>query len=145
MDRATHAVSLMQSGFNCTQAVLSTYADVFGLDRETALRLSTGFGVGMGGLGDTCGAVTGAFMVLGLRYGSTEPDDRQATRKTYQQVRKFAKRFKARHKSTLCRDLVDLRKSPVSVVTRRKQFSTHCPKMVQTAVKILEEMVGDEW
>lgn len=144
VDRVKQAVSLMRSGFNCTQAVLSTYADLFGLDRQTALRLSTGFGVGMGGLGDTCGAVTGAFMVLGLRYGATEPDDRQATRKTYQQVRKFAKRFKARHESILCRDLVDLGKSPVSVVARRKQFSTHCPKMVQTAVEILEEMLGDK-
>ncbi|MBC8867932.1 MAG: C_GCAxxG_C_C family protein, partial [Planctomycetes bacterium] len=63
---------------------------------------------------------------------------------TYQQVRKFAKRFKARHESILCRDLVDLGKSPVSVVARRKQFSTHCPKMVQTAVEILEEMLGDK-
>jgi hypothetical protein len=78
------------------------------------------------------------------RYGTRDPDDRRATRKTYQRVRQFAKRFKARHKSILCRDLVDFGKSPVSVVARRKQSSTHCPVIVQTAVEILEEMVGDE-
>jgi hypothetical protein len=54
VDRADQAVSLMQSGFNCTQAVLSTYADMFDLDRDAALRLSTGFGVGMGGLARSC-------------------------------------------------------------------------------------------
>jgi C_GCAxxG_C_C family probable redox protein len=133
----------MESGFNCTQAVLSTYADVFGLDREAALKLSTGFGIGMGGMGDTCGAVTGAFMVLGLRYGASDPDDRQATRKTYQQVRSFAAKFKARHASILCRELVDLGKTAKGAYAAEEQFSTRCPKMVQTAVDILEEMLGE--
>jgi C_GCAxxG_C_C family probable redox protein len=133
----------MQSSFNCTQAVLATYAAAFGLDREAALKLSTGFGIGMGGMGDTCGAVTGAFMVLGLRHGSTDPDDRQATRKTYQQVRSFAAKFKARHASILCRELVDLGKTAKGAYAAEEQFSTRCPKMVQTAVEILEEMLGD--
>lgn len=144
VNRANQAVSLMQSGFNCTQAVLCTFADVFDLDRETALRLSTGFGIGMGGLGDTCGAVTGAFMVLGLKYGSPDPGDRQATRKTYKQVRQFAKRFKARHESVMCRELVGLSKTAKGAYAAEEQFSTRCPKMVQTAVEILEEMLGEE-
>ena len=75
MSRVEQAVSCFKGGFNCSQAVLSTYAQDFGLDREAALKLAAGFGGGMGRMAGTCGAVTGAFMVLGLKHGPTEAGD----------------------------------------------------------------------
>ena len=80
MSRVEQAVSCFQGGFNCSQAVLSTYAQDFGLDREAALKLAAGFGGGMGRMAGTCGAVTGAFMVLGLKHGPTEAGDQTGLR-----------------------------------------------------------------
>ena len=70
MTSVERAVSCFEKGFSCSQAVFSTYAEHSGLDHETALRIAGGFG-GMGRMGETCGALSGAFMVIGLKYGST--------------------------------------------------------------------------
>ena len=67
MKRSKHAVSCFKDGFSCSQALLSTYGDQFGLNHELALKVSGAFGGGMGRMGETCGAVTGAFMVIGLK------------------------------------------------------------------------------
>jgi len=69
MSRVEEAVSCFADGFSCSQSIVSTYGTEFGVDREKALKISTGFGGGMGRLGGTCGAVTGAIMVIGLKYG----------------------------------------------------------------------------
>jgi len=101
MNRVEHAVSSFKEGFNCSQAVLSTYGPQFGLNRESALKVSGAFGAGMGRLGETCGAVTGAFMVIGLKYGSTRAEDKETKERAYSLVRDFVKKFKARNGSIL--------------------------------------------
>src|SRR5271157_2593387 len=107
MQNATEtAVACFKQGFSCSQAILSTFGEQFGLDQKTALKLAAGFGGGMGRMAGTCGAVTGAFMVLGLKYGAVSPDDRQAKELTYERVRMFAARFKERNGSLECRELL---------------------------------------
>ncbi|HYC20977.1 MAG TPA: C-GCAxxG-C-C family protein [Candidatus Bathyarchaeia archaeon] len=69
MTKEEDAVALFQHGFSCSQAVLSAFAQHFGLERDTALRISQGFGAGIAYTDDICGAVSGAIMVIGLRYG----------------------------------------------------------------------------
>ena len=144
MSNPEKAVACFKEGFACSQAVLATYADAFGMDRETALRVAGGFGGGMGGLGEVCGAVTGAFMVLGLKYGRTDPADKAAKEKTYAAVQKFANRFKDRHGSIICRDLIgcDL-STPAGVQAAREKglFATVCVDMVRSAAEILEELL----
>src|SRR5512137_2490461 len=103
MTRIEEAVALFKQGSSCSQAVVAAFAPSLGLDRDTALRLASGFGGGMGRLAETCGAVTGAFMVLGLKYGAATTD-KQAKETIYALVRDFAQRFKAVHGSILCRD-----------------------------------------
>ncbi|MBA7619010.1 hypothetical protein ES703_26342 [subsurface metagenome] len=83
MSRIEKVVSSFKGNFNCAQSVFSSYAPQYGLDRDTALRLATGFGGGMGLMQNTCGAVSGAFMVIGLRYGMGINDDKDAREKTY--------------------------------------------------------------
>lgn len=145
MNRAEQAVSCFKSGFNCSQAILSTYGEQFGLDREIALRLAAGFGGGMGRMAGICGAVTGAFMVLGLRYGPVEAADQEARETTYERVREFARRFEARNGTTVCRDLIrcDI-DTPEGLATAREQklFSSVCPKFVHDVAEILEQMLG---
>src|SRR5271157_2412795 len=106
INRIETAESCFRQGFSCSQAILSTFGEQFGLDRDTVLKLAAGFGGGMGRMAGTCGAVTGAVMVLGLKYGAVSPDDRQAKELTYEKVREFAARFKEREGSLVCRELL---------------------------------------
>jgi C_GCAxxG_C_C family probable redox protein len=143
MDRTDAAASRFAEGYNCSQAVLSAYAPILGLAEETALKIASGFGGGMGRMAETCGAVTGALMVLGLKHGTTSPD-REARERVYEQVREFAKRFKARNGSLLCRELLscDLSTPEGLQQARDADFvSKICPKFVRDAAEILEEML----
>jgi C_GCAxxG_C_C family probable redox protein len=117
------------------------YAEPLGMDTETALKLAAGFGGGMGRMGHACGAVTGAFMALGLKYGGLDP---KAKEKTYELVREFASRFKDRHGSLNCNDLLACDISTPEGRERIKQqrlHSTLCPQFVRDAAEILEELL----
>jgi C_GCAxxG_C_C family probable redox protein len=109
---------------------------------ESALRVASGFGGGMGCMGEACGAVTGAIMVLGLRHGAATAD-REAKEQVYQKVSEFIQRFKARNGTMTCRELLGCDIStPEGLQRMRDQglFTTLCPRFVQDAVEILEEM-----
>jgi len=143
MNRTEIALSRFAEGFNCSQSVLSAYAE--GIDRETALKIASGFGGGMGRMAETCGTVTGAFMVLGLKFGAASPD-REAKERVYGKVREFADRFKARNSSLDCRDLLgcDISTTEGHQAARdRNLTATTCPKFVRDAIEILEEMLAE--
>ena len=78
MDRIKQAVTAFKEGFSCSQAVFSALSESSGLERNTALKISQPFGGGIAHMGDTCGAVTGAFMAIGLQYGRTKAEDAEA-------------------------------------------------------------------
>lgn len=143
--KSEQAVERFGKGFNCSQAVLSSYSEQFGLDCEKAFKVATGFGGGMR-MGSTCGAVTGAFMVLGLKYGNTTAEDKKGKANTYKKVEEYTKRFKARNDSVMCRELLgcDLR-TPEGMKEAQDKglFSSICPRMVREAVEILEEMMNE--
>ena len=93
MTHADTAAAVFSQGFACSQAVLSAYAAEHGLDKDAALKVSAGFGGGMGRMAQTCGAVTGAYMVLGLKHGAVSGQDQDAKQKTCRLVREFAERL----------------------------------------------------
>ena len=105
MDKVQEAVSVFKSGFNCSQAIVRTYGPEYGLTPLDSLRVSCGFGGGMR-RGDTCGAVTGALMVLGLRYGPKDVADTSAKNDVYSRVTEFCRRYEARCDSVVCRELL---------------------------------------
>ena len=109
MNRKEQAEASFKEGFSCSQAVLAAFSDEFRIPRETALRISQGFGGGMARMAETCGALTGAFMVIGLKHGRTRAEDDAAKEKTYALCHELVRRFRARHGSLLCRDLLRLR------------------------------------
>jgi C_GCAxxG_C_C family probable redox protein len=122
--------------------VLSSYAE--GIDQETALKIASGFGGGMGRMAETCGAVTGAMMILGLRFGGTTPD-REAKESVYARIRDFADRFQARNGSLVCRILIGCDISTpegYEMAQEKSLFTTTCPKFVRDAAEILEEMLA---
>jgi C_GCAxxG_C_C family probable redox protein len=105
-DRVEQAIACFQEGFSCSQAVLSTFAPQLGMDRDLALKVSGAFGAGMGRMGETCGAVTGAFMVIGLLHGRTKVEDQETKEKAYALVAELAEQFRQRNGSLACRDLI---------------------------------------
>ena len=142
MSRIEAAVSRFAEGYNCSQAVLSAYAEQFGVDEKTALKIAAGFGGGMGRMAETCGAVTGAFMVLGLQCGQASPEP-EAKEAVYRRIREYADHFRARHGSLLCRELLGCDISVPESLQRARElelFSKTCPQFVRDACEILEEM-----
>jgi C_GCAxxG_C_C family probable redox protein len=147
MSRAERAVAYFDQGFNCSQSVCTAFAEQFGVDHETALKIAAGFGSGMGRMAGTCGAVTGAFMAIGLKYGAVKGEDKQAKETTYAQVRAFAKRFADRHGTLVCKELLECDIStPEGLKQAHEQnlFKTRCAQLVKSAAEILEEMLNVE-
>jgi C_GCAxxG_C_C family probable redox protein len=144
MSEAESAVSCFEEGFNCSQAVFSTYCPQFGLPRDMALKIAGAFGGGMGNMGKTCGAVTGAFMVIGLKHGTAEAGDEQAKAKVRELVREFVERFQSRNGSTECRELLgcDISTQAGLELAREKGlFTTLCPGFVRDAAEIIDQIV----
>jgi C_GCAxxG_C_C family probable redox protein len=144
MDRVNRAVEVFKEGFSCSQAVLEAFSEAMGLDRDTALKIAQSFGGGMAHTGETCGAVTGALMVIGLQYGRTKAEDTEAKEKTYSTVHEFMKRFKAKHESIVCKEILGYDMSNDEEFKQAQEeevFEKTCPKLVQTAAEICEDLL----
>jgi C_GCAxxG_C_C family probable redox protein len=138
------AVQIFRNGFSCSQAVVAAFGESLGLEKEIALKISQAFGGGMARLGLTCGAVTGALLVIGLKHGRTRPDDEAAKEKTYALALEFISRFKARHGTIVCRDLIGTDLSTPEghdEAQARGVFETLCPNFVGSAAEILEQIL----
>ncbi len=137
------ALRMFARGFNCAQAVFAAFGPGLGLSTDQALRVSSAFGGGMGRMGEVCGAVTGAFMVMGFKYGWSDAVDSASKGMVYGLVREFAARFKSRHGSIICRDLLgcELGTPEGMAQAQSKRFHTEiCPEFVGDACLILEEL-----
>jgi len=141
------AVTRFQEGFSCSQAVFSPYAEAMGLDKDTALKIAGTFGGGMGRTGQTCGAVTGAIMALGLKYGATDPADKETKEQAYVQAQEFARRFQARNDGLSCKELLgcDIGTTDGHNMARELNlYKTVCPKLVGDAAEIVEALLADQ-
>ena len=144
MSRIEKAVSSFRGDFNCAQSILSSYATQYGLDRDIALRLAAGFGGGMGRLQNTCGAVSGAFMVIGLRYGMGKNGDTEAREKIYQVIREFSNRFQEIHGSIICKELLgcDINTPEgKNYYDQNDFFEKKCFQYVKDSAMILEDLL----
>jgi C_GCAxxG_C_C family probable redox protein len=144
MKRADRAAVLFESGLNCSQSMLVAFSEGSAFDPALAAKLAAGFGGGMGRMGGTCGAVTGAFLVLGLLRGATSAEDKTGKENAYRLVRDFAARFQARNGSLTCRDLLGCDIGTAAGLAAAKEkglFRTVCPKLVRDAAEILEELL----
>ena len=136
MNSIEEAVQLFENGYVCSQAVFAAFSEDYGLSKEQALKIGACFGSGMR-KGEVCGACTGALMVLGLKYG----DDKA---KSNEVCEKFLDEFKNENGSIICRDLLECDIStPEGVQFARDNdlFKEFCPKMVESAAKIAQELI----
>ena len=136
------ATTLFANGYNCAQAVIGVFAEENGLDKNTALKLANGFG---GGLrhGEVCGAVSGAILAIGLRCGFCVEQDFSQKAYCNEKTIEFINRFREKHGSILCRDLlgIDIR-CPIDHTTpeARAAHKAVCGELVASAVAVYESM-----
>ncbi len=142
--RIQHAVDLFMSGYNCSQSVVAAFADMYGFTREQALKMSAAFGGGIGRMRQTCGAACGMFMLAGLEKGAVEGTDREGKKATYELVQELAARYKEQAGSTICAEILKLRKDAPVVATPEARTPEYyakrpCAKMVEMAARIWAE------
>jgi C_GCAxxG_C_C family probable redox protein len=145
MNKADTASEMMATRrLNCAQSVLTAFCEEFGLEKGLAIRIAGGFGAGIARTNNVCGAVTGAYMVLGLQLYPEITDPRQRLDRVYANIQAFQQKFLALHGSIRCTDLLGYNLStPDGLATARAHnlFGVACPKLVGDAVTILAEMV----
>ncbi|NJD04113.1 MAG: C_GCAxxG_C_C family protein [Ruminiclostridium sp.] len=146
MNKTDYAVDCFSNGFNCSQAVFSAFCEDFGVDINLGLKMACSFGAGMGYMGEACGAVTGAFMVLGLKFGQNDEQDKYSKAMNYLLVKDFASRFRKLNGSINCKELIQYDLSDERQLNAARQtdvFTTKCPKYVKDAVELLEAVIAE--
>jgi C_GCAxxG_C_C family probable redox protein len=136
------AVEKFRSGCNCSQAVFAGYSEKFGISENDALKISSGFGGGMGGLQKTCGAVTGAFMLLGC--GLSNPEDSSTKQKVTDAVKEFNRKFEGKLGSCSCLKLLGCDRNTdegVKFFEENNLKETKCVKYVEEACRLVEEIL----
>jgi C_GCAxxG_C_C family probable redox protein len=144
MTRSDDAVASYGRRFTCSAAVFSAFSGDLGLDPDTAKKIACGFGAGISKTGNLCGAVSGAILVIGLKYGKTVADDEAATEKTRALVRQFIHEFKEKNGSVNCTDLLGYNLgNPEEFAQARDNglFVTKCTPLVRDAADILEKIL----
>ena len=143
MNHAEKARELFLFGCSCSQAVFAAFAEDFGMDEKTALKLASSFGGGMGGMRETCGAVSGMLMAAGMKWGYSEVGDLEIKTAHYARVRSLIEAFKAEHSTIVCRELLahlgELKQDP-SARTAEYYKVRPCVMFVETAASLLDEM-----
>jgi C_GCAxxG_C_C family probable redox protein len=145
MERTEQAKELFLSGYNCAQSVLLSFADDLKFSKELAQKMAVGFGGGMGKQQETCGAVTGAIMVLGLLKGEEVNNNDELKASSYGAVKDLIRDFVAEYKTTKCRDLIgcDLNTPEGSAKFKEEKImETVCADCVKKAVEIVEDLTA---
>ncbi|MFA6128918.1 MAG: C-GCAxxG-C-C family protein [Bacteroidales bacterium] len=140
-----NTIDSFRNGLNCAQAVFAAFSEKLGYDKEMALRTSAGFGGGMGHLQETCGVVTGAFMVIGMYNSQLYPDNQTRKEKSYQMIQDFNSRFLEIHLSTKCMNLIDCDLNTDegrALVKERRIHETICEGCLATSVRVLNDMIS---
>ena len=145
MAKAQEAEQLFKEGYNCCQSVICTFAKDLNIDFDTALKIASSFGGGMGRLREVCGAVSGMFMVAGLKYGYTDSKDNKAKAEHYKLIQKLAKQFENQYGSIVCRQLLGLEQKKDNPNPSERTESYYkkrpCSEFVAFSAEVLEKMI----
>ncbi len=143
-ERSGRAEAMFRGGFNCAQAVYVNYADLFGMDRETALRVAGAMGGGVGRSGGPCGALCGALLLVGMKFGQVREGDKETKEHCYVVSRDVIGRFRNSIGTINCRDILgcDMGTPEGRAMAREKGLlATICPRAVVEACRIAEEVL----
>jgi C_GCAxxG_C_C family probable redox protein len=139
------AIDLFKQGYNCSQSVFGVFCEECGMDFETALKISSSFGGGMGRLREVCGAVSGMFMVAGMKYGYSDPKDTKSKTEHYKRIQELAETFKEKNNSIVCRELLGLSTKSESYIPEERTVEYYkkrpCVELVGDAAEIIYEFI----
>lgn len=145
MNKIEKADTFFNKGHNCAQAVLKAYGTQYGLDEDIAFKISSSLGGGLARSGNTCGAVTGALMAIGLRYRNLNVEDQESKELTYERGMNFIEQFISINGTIKCKELLNC---DISTLEGREKaninnlFEDLCPKFVKSAAEILETILN---
>jgi C_GCAxxG_C_C family probable redox protein len=145
MKKADKAVEYFRNKFNCSQAVFTVFGTEYGMSENECLKVACAFGGGMGRQQFTCGAVTGAIMALGLKYGKGLNDNEEKKQQTYSKTRELFAEFIKLHGSTNCRELLnglDMNNTEDhKKIIEQRLFDVECENYVADSVMIVEKIM----
>ena len=152
-NKSQQATELFKQGYNCAQSVFAAFCEDMDIDFETAVKLSSSFGGGMGRLREVCGAVSGMFAIAGMKYGYTDPKDSKAKAAHYKLIQELAAQFKAENRSIICRELLGLDTGSESPVPEPRTDGYYkgrpCAELVGCAARLMEALINktemEEW
>lgn len=134
-----------KKGYNCSQSIVLTFADILPLDRDTLSRMASSFGGGMGRLREVCGAVSGMFVVAGLLYGYEGPETGQVKAEHYARIQDLAHKFEEKHRSIVCREMLELsvkHDAPTPEARTEEYYKKRpCVEIIGDAAQILDEYI----
>lgn len=142
--RTKLAVELFEKGYNCSQAVFMAYSELYGIEKDTAAKLATSFGGGMGRLREVCGAVSGMFLVLGLQFPYLDTNNKEAKNLNYKAVQRTANKFKDEMGSYICADLLQRKREPQQPESENRNDTYYKSRPCVSCVKIAAEILGNE-
>lgn len=146
MNDSNKAIMMVMGGFQCSQAVFVTLGEQLDIESKQALKLSTGFGGGISGLGDICGAVSGAIMAIGLKHGYDEAPDVDARDKVFRLTKELIYRIKAKHGCYTCKGLIGMDFTSMSIEEARKLYWEQgiaekiCHHVIIDCIEIVEKV-----
>ena len=148
MTEKEKARELFLQGFNCSQSVFTAFSHRFGIDEDTAKRMSAGLGGGLGRMREVCGAVSGAAMVIGSICAATDGKDAESKQRNYELVREFSDRFTKRNGSIICRELLGLDEKYKNTAEPDKRTAEYykkrpCAELVTDAAEILMQLIEE--
>ena len=138
------SVDYFEQGYNCSQAVFMAYSDIYNIEPELAAKIATSFGGGMGRLREVCGAVSGMFIILGLQYPYTNPQDKASKNANYKAVQEVAQQFKAEMGSYICADLLKIKHAPQNPISETRSEAYYKSRPCTRCVAVAAEIVGNK-
>ena len=142
-EKGDKAKNLINSGFNCCQSVVGAFCEDFGLDFDTTVKMVSPLGAGMGRMREVCGAVSGMFIVLGMKNGYNDPKAFDEKKELYEKVQNLAKSFEDENGSIICRNLlgINVKKDNPEPSKRTDEYykKRPCGDIVKLAAEIVEK------
>lgn len=145
MSQAEQVAQNMKNGYNCAQSIVKAYAKEVGIENEEeVVRMAAAFGAGIGRNGYVCGAITGAALIIGKKYGNNEPVDTARREKAYEVINKLVEIFEQEYRTVMCKDLISIdMKNPEELKKTRENgvFQNQCPAFVLLSGRALDELL----
>ncbi|MBQ4165633.1 MAG: C_GCAxxG_C_C family protein [Oscillospiraceae bacterium] len=143
--KGERAYELFKEGYNCSQAVFGAFAEELGVDFDTAVKLASGFGGGIGRMREVCGTFTGLTMAASMIYGYNDPKDTETKTELYEKIRALADKFREDNGSIICRELLGLQQAEKSAVPEARTSEYYkkrpCAELCRYAAELLEEFI----